>query len=62
MQYVHYVEQTKNKFSTLWNNHRSFWNKFNVNDNNDRAALLKHFYTFHFDTFNGKLNATWSYL
>ena len=46
---MQYVKQTKNKFSTRWNNHRSFWNKFNVKDNNDRAALLKHFYKFHFN-------------
>ena len=36
---MQYVGQTKNKFSTRWNNHRSFWNKFNVKDNNDRAVL-----------------------
>ena len=32
---MQYVGQTKNKFSTQWNNHCSFWNKFNVKDNND---------------------------
>ena len=32
---MQYVGQTKNKFSTRWNNHCSFWNKFNVKDNND---------------------------
>ena len=36
----------------FWNNHRSFWNKFNVKDDNDRAALLKYFYKFHFEFFN----------
>ena len=37
---MQYVGQTKNKFSTPWNNYRSFWNKFNVKNGNDRAALL----------------------
>ena len=32
---MQYVGQTKNKFSTQCNNHCSFWNKFNVKDNND---------------------------
>ena len=59
---MQYVGQTKNKFSTRWNNHCSFWNKFNVKDNNDRAALLKHFYTFHFDAFNGKPDITECYM
>ena len=59
---MQYVGQTKNKFSTRWNNHRSFWNKFNVKDNNDRAALLKHFYKFHFDAFNGKPDITECYM
>ena len=40
---MQYLGQTKNKFSTRWNNHRSFWNKFNVKGNNDRAALLTSF-------------------
>ena len=59
---MQYVGQTKNKFSNRWNNHRSFWNKFNVKDNNDQAALLKHFYKFHFDAFNGKLDITECYM
>ena len=59
---MQYVGQTKNKLSTRWNNYRSFWNKFNVNGNNDRAALLKHFYKFHFDAFNGKPDITECYM
>ena len=59
---MQYVEQTKNKFSTWWNNHHSFWNKFNVKDNNDQAALLKHFYKFHFDASNPKPNITECYM
>ena len=55
---MQYVGQTKNKFSTRWNNHRLFRNKFNVKDNNDRTALLKHFYIFHFDAFNAKPDIT----
>ena len=51
---MQYVGQTKNKFSTPRNNYRSFWNKFNVNDNNDRAALFQHFYKFYFDVRNAK--------
>ena len=31
-------------------------------DNNDGAALLKHFYTFHFDAFNGKPDITECYM
>ena len=59
---MQYVGQTKNKFFTGWNNHRLFWNKFNVKDNYDRAALLKHFYKFHFDAFNGKPDITECYM
>ena len=61
---MQYVGQTKNKFSTRWNNHRSFWNKFNVKSNNDRAALLKPFLNFfsRLLTLNLiSLNAIWSY-
>ena len=55
---MQYVGQTKNKFSTRWNNHRSFWNKININDNNNRAAFLKNFYEFCFDDFNAKSDIT----
>ena len=40
---MQYVGQTKNKFSTRWNNHHSFWNNCNVKDDNDRAASLNIF-------------------
>ena len=43
-------------------NERSFWMNFNVKDNNNRAALLKHFYKFHFDTFNAKPDITKCYM
>ena len=49
---MEYVRQTKNKFSIKWNNHRSFWNKFNVKNDNDQAALFNHFCKFHFDLLN----------
>ena len=55
---MQYVGQTKNKFSTRWNNHRSLRNKFNFKDDNDRCALLKHFYKFHFDVLNAKPDIT----
>ena len=55
---MQYGGQTKNKFSTRSNNHCSFWNKFNVKDDNDQAALLKHFYKFHFNVFNAKPDIT----
>ena len=55
---MQYVGKTKNKFSTRWNNHRSFWNKFNVKDNNDRAAFLRHFYKFHFVAVSSNISAT----
>ena len=48
----------KNRFSTRWNNHGSFWNKFNVKDDNDRAALLKHFDKFYFDVLKAKPDIT----
>ncbi|MEC8566984.1 MAG: reverse transcriptase domain-containing protein, partial [Pseudomonadota bacterium] len=47
-----YVGQTKNKFSTRWNNHRNSWknqrlgNK-KVKDENDNAALYKHYTKHH---------------
>ena len=41
----------------LCGNH-SFRKKFNVNNDNDRAALLKHFYKFHFDVLNAKTDIT----
>ena len=50
---MQYGGQTKNKFSTWWNNHRSFCNKFNVKDDNDRA-VLEHFYKFSFNVFSVK--------
>ena len=50
------------EITTRWNNNRSFWNKFNVKDNNNRAALLKHFYKFHFDAFNPKPDISKCYM
>ena len=55
---MQYVGHTKNKFSTGWNNHHLFWNKFNVKDDNDRAALHKHFCKFHLDILNAKPDVT----
>ena len=55
---MQYGEQTKNKLSTRWNNHRSFCNKFNVKSDNDRAVLFKHFYIFRFDVLNAKPDIT----
>ena len=55
---MQYVGQIKYKFSTRWNNHPSFWNKFNVKDDNSRAALHKHFYKFHFNVVNAKPDIT----
>ena len=52
-----YAGQTKNKFSTQWNNHRSFWNRFNVKIDNDQTAL-KHFYKSHFHVLNAKPDIT----
>jgi len=42
-----YVGQTINKFSIRWNAHRSIWNSFDANADNDKVALLKHFYKYH---------------
>ena len=55
---MQYVGRTKIKFATRWNNHRSFWKKFNVKDDNDRADLLKHFYKFYFNILNAKPDIT----
>ena len=43
-----YVGQTANKFSTRWNAHRSAWKKYDISDNTDQAALLRHA-ALHFD-------------
>ena len=40
---MQYAGQTKNKFSLRWTAHRSNWNKFKFEENNDKAALLKHY-------------------
>jgi len=42
-----YVGQTINKFSIRWNAYRSIWNSFDATADNDKAALLKHFYKYH---------------
>jgi len=42
-----YVGQTINKFSIRWNANRSTWNSFDATADNDKAALLKHFYKYH---------------
>ena len=55
---MQYVGRTKNKFSTRWNNHHSFWNNCNVKNDNDRAALLKYFLKFHFDVLIAKPDIT----
>ena len=52
MQYVNFLPDEKYEninpmqTKTRWNNHRSLWNKFNVNDKNDRAAPLSIFKNF----------------
>ena len=44
-----YVGQTKNKFSTRWTSHRSFWKKFGIDElKNDQAALLYHYHKAHY--------------
>ena len=55
---IQYEGQTKNKYSTRWNNHRSSWNKFYINNDSDRAAHLEHFYKFYFDVLNAKPDIT----
>ena len=42
-----YVGQTVNKFSVRWAAHRSTWNNFNLEQEGDQVALLRHFATFH---------------
>ena len=42
-----YVEQTKNKFSVRWTNHRTFWKNNNTQNHTDKAALLLHFHNHH---------------
>ena len=44
---MQYVGQTKNKFSVRWSAHRTNWKKFKFEENNDRAALLKHYANYH---------------
>ena len=44
---MQYVGQTINKFSVRWTAHRSNWNKFKFEENNDKAALLKHYANYH---------------
>ena len=44
---VQYVRQTKNEFSVRWTAHRLNWNKFKFEENNDKAALLKHYANYH---------------
>jgi len=39
--------QALHNFSTRWNAHRSTWNFFDATADNDKAALLKHFYKYH---------------
>ena len=45
--------QTKNSFSTRWNNHRTNWKKFQSNfsakEISDESALFKHYYLKHND-------------
>ena len=49
-----YVGQTKNTFSTRWNTHRAVWKKFDLSDNNDKSALLRHYANCHTQNFNTK--------
>ena len=49
-----YVAQTKNTFSTRWNTHRAVWKKFDLSDNNDKSALLRHNANCHTQNFNTK--------
>ena len=44
---MQYVRQTKNKFSVRGIAHRLNLNKFKFEENNDKAALLKHFANYH---------------
>ena len=44
---MHYLGQTKSKFSVRWIAHRSNWNKFKFEENNDKAILLKHYANYH---------------
>ena len=44
---MQYVGQTKNKFSVRWSTPRMNRNKFKFEENNDRAALLKHYANYH---------------
>ena len=46
---MQYVGQTKTKFSirVRWTAHRSNWNKFKFEENNDKAGLLKHYTNYH---------------
>ena len=44
---MQYVRQTKNKFFVCQTAHRSNWNKFEFEENNDTAALFKHYANYH---------------
>ena len=55
-----YIGQTKNKFSTRWSGHRSFWNNIckekRITENNDNAALFSHYQTEHEEILNTDKN------
>ena len=36
-----------NSFSTRWNGHRPYWNRFEYSENSDKSALLTHFAKHH---------------
>ena len=44
---MQYVGQTINKFSVRWTVHRSNWKRCKFEENNDKAAILKHYANYH---------------
>ena len=40
-------DKLKINFTVRWTAHRSNWNKFKFEENNDKAALLKHYANYH---------------
>ena len=44
---MQYVGQTINKFSVRWTAHKSNWNKFEFEENNDKAAPVKYYANYH---------------
>ena len=56
-----YVGQTTTPFKDRWSNHRTIWNdkQTHMDENNDKAALLKHYSKCHGDKINCDLTSAW---